>query len=177
MGRIGRLLQTEIEKFILQTVETHYQVNHLCDQYAPSGDDSPPLAEDRILLVHTDGTGHYAAAGVLTCSQGAKPGERWMYSRSDNGQLQAVVKLLNDGKIQLESPNTIQVQGKTVELNGNSKKLVTWAELNTALQQLVTALISHTHNCTAPGSPSGPPLDALSIDISSAMTTTVATGG
>jgi hypothetical protein len=69
------------------------------------------------------------------------------------------------------------INANALEINGNTKELVTHAELNTALQGLVTALMSHTHNCTAPGTPSGPPLAALSLDISASKTTTIKTGG
>ncbi len=69
------------------------------------------------------------------------------------------------------------VNTNALEINGNTKELVTWPELNTALQGLITALMTHTHNCTAPGTPSGPPLAALSLDISAAKTTTIKTGG
>lgn len=37
MGRIGRLIQTAIEKFIVQTVETYAGVNLSADTYAPPG--------------------------------------------------------------------------------------------------------------------------------------------
>lgn len=66
---------------------------------------------------------------------------------------------------------------KKVELNGNSKQFVTWAELNQALSTFTTALASHTHNVTAVGSPTGPGIGVPSIDISAAKTTTVVTGG
>jgi len=66
----------------------------------------------------------------------------------------------------------------SIELNGNSKTFVTYAELNTALQLFVTALNLHVHSgvTTGPGS-SGPPAASMSIDISNAETTTVKTGG
>ena len=40
MGRIGRLIKTEIEKFIVQTVESYLGKNQLCKQYGASGDES-----------------------------------------------------------------------------------------------------------------------------------------
>lgn len=104
MGRIGRLIQTAIEKFIVQTVETYAGVNLTAETFAPSGDDSPPLAEDRIVLVQVDGTGNFVAVGVLNESQGAKPGEKILFSRDDQGEVKAALKLLNDGKVELVSP-------------------------------------------------------------------------
>ena len=104
MGRIGKLIKTEIEKFIIATVETRYKYNQTADFYAASGDDAPPLEDDRIALIDVDGTGNYAAIGVLMVSQGAKPGERILYSRNSDGDVQAVLKLLEDGTIEGISP-------------------------------------------------------------------------
>ena len=64
-----------------------------------------------------------------------------------------------------------------IELNGNSKQLVTWAELNTALNNLIVLLNTHTHTCAAPSSPSSPPVTPMTINIGAAKTTTVVTGG
>ena len=112
MGRIGRMIQTAIEKFIVQTVETYSGVNLTAETFAASGDDSPPLAEDRIILVQVDGTGNFVAVGVLSESQGAKPGEKILYSRNENGEVQAALRLLNDGKIEMASPADIQLDAK-----------------------------------------------------------------
>lgn len=104
MGRIARLISTKIEKFIIQTVESYFGANVTAETYAPSGDDSPPLENDRIVLVKVDGTGNFVAVGVLSVSQGAKPGERILYSRNEDGEVQAVLKLLGDGTIEGVSP-------------------------------------------------------------------------
>lgn len=120
MGRIARLIKTEIEKFIVQTVEIYFGANVTAETFAPSGDDSPPLPDDRILLVKADGTGNFVAAGVLSVSQGAKPGEKILYSRDKDGNVKAALKLLNDGKIEMHTPSDfsftadgdIKVKGK-----------------------------------------------------------------
>lgn len=120
MGRIGRLIKTEIDKYIMQTVESFVRLNQLCYQYGPSGEDAPPLPEDRIVLIKEDGTGKYCAAGVLTISQGAKPGEKIMYSRSKDGDVQAVIKMLNSGAIDIQSPDTFSVESqKEMTLKGS----------------------------------------------------------
>lgn len=113
MGRIGRLLKTEIDRYIVQTVESFMKLNHLAYQYGPSGEDAPPLKDDRIVLIKEDGTGKYVAAGVLSVSQGAKPGEKIMYSRDADGGVQAVIKLLNDG--------AISIDGSSVKIAGGGK--------------------------------------------------------
>ena len=89
----------------------------------------------------------------------------------------------DEAKVQIVVQNgdlDVKTNGK-VKLNGDSKQFVTWAELNQALSTFTTALKTHTHVCAAPSSPSGPPVvvppATLDIDISSAKTTSVVTGG
>lgn len=85
----------------------------------------------------------------------------------------------NDAKVIVEVKDgdlSVKTQ-KKIKLNGDSKQFVTWAELNQALTTFTTALVSHTHDITSPGYPSGPAVGVPSIDISAAKTTTVVTGG
>lgn len=96
MGRIARVLQTED---LLQTVEIYSGANVTAKTYGAGGEDAPPLENDRVLLVPIEGTGNYAVAGVLGKSQGAKPGERILYSRDKDGNVRAVVHLMNDGSV------------------------------------------------------------------------------
>jgi hypothetical protein len=67
-------------------------------------------------------------------------------------------------------------QGK-IELNGNSKQLVTHAELAQALATFMSALNSHIHSNGNDGAPTGAPITPMSLDISSSKTTTILTGG
>ena len=99
---------------------------------------------------------------------------------------EAKVKIeVEDGALKLTTTKNTEVEADTlkvttkkkVELNGNSKQFVTWAELNQALTTFTTALVSHTHNITSPGQPSGPAVGVPTIDISAAKTTTIVTGG
>lgn len=91
----------------------------------------------------------------------------------------------NDAKVVIDVKDgnmDVKTKGK-IKLNGESKQFVTWAELNTALTQyaslMSTALLGA--NVDVLGTPvlltwkSGNPPSA--IDISSAKTTTVVTGG
>jgi phage baseplate assembly protein V len=86
---------------------------------------------------------------------------------------------LNEGEVKLYSKfgNKILLDkdGK-IMMNGTGKKFVTHSELNTALQNFMTALNLHTHPTAAVGPPS-PPTVGMSLDISSAATTTLETGG
>ena len=87
MGRIGKHLKAEIDKYIEQVIETRLNYKQTALTFAPSGDDSPPIKDDRIILVSIDGNGKFAAVGVLTASQGAKPGEKILYSSVDKARM------------------------------------------------------------------------------------------
>jgi phage gp45-like len=87
-------------------------------------------------------------------------GETAIYSTdAAGGTVKALVKLRTDG---------------TIEINGDTKRLVTWQELQTALSTLATTIGAHVH--ASNGTPS-PTLAGLSCDIAAAKTTTVKTGG
>jgi len=68
----------------------------------------------------------------------------------------------------------------TLEVKGNTRSLVTHAELNTALQGVITWLNSHTHLVTTAPGTTGPastaPTGPTSLDISSAKTDNIKTG-
>ena len=87
-------------------------------------------------------------------------------------------KLEGSGKLTIDTGDTIKIDTKDkIELNGNSKQFVTWAELNTELQKLMTALNSHVHYVIEEGANTNSPTKLMTLDISSAKTTTVVTGG
>jgi phage baseplate assembly protein gpV len=79
--------------------------------------------------------------------------------------------------------DSLKVEGfGSVEINGGSKRFVTHAELDAALQALMSLLNSHTHVVASIGAPTGPasasvPPVTFSVDISAAKTQTVKTGG
>jgi hypothetical protein len=115
MGRVGVLEKTETDddtKTNELTVETRSEYNQLADLFSSSGDDSPPLKDDRIILVKVDGTGKYAAVGVLSISQGAKPGERIIYARDADANIVSRISMLNDGSVALESDEKIAIKTK-----------------------------------------------------------------
>lgn len=101
---------------------------------------------------------------------------------SDKAKVKAEIK---KGKLNVSAEDDIELTCKNhkvgakqkIELNGNSKQFVTWAELNAALSQFVALVNAHVHTCTAPGSPTSPAVTPMTIDISAAKTTTVVTGG
>lgn len=163
MGRIGKLIKTEIEKFIIATVETRYKYNQTADFYAASGEDAPPLEDDRVALLSIDGTGNFAAIGVLMVSQGAEPGERILYSRNSDGEVQAVLKLLGDGTIEGIAPGDIKVQTDgdlKLEVKGNQEEKIDGDRKfdvvgKLELKATQTKLTGGQLECTGTATPSG----------------------
>lgn len=83
------------------------------------------------------------------------------------------------------SLNVIINSDQNIELNGNNKAFVTYAELNQALQQLWSVIKTHTHTVATAGtaaaqsgtaSPSTE-LASQTLDISASETKTIKTGG
>ena len=76
-------------------------------------------------------------------------------------------------KIQIDATGNVKIDGTSIQLNGSSKEFVTHAELDTALQSMVTAInAALATKKDEPGSPG-----TVTLDISAAKTTTVKTGG
>ncbi|MBO7583085.1 MAG: hypothetical protein J6T20_04785 [Treponema sp.] len=155
MGRIGKHLKSEISKYIEQTIETRLNFKQTALTFAPSGDDSPPLRSDRVVLVSIDGNGKFAAVGVLTTSQGAKPGEKIIYSRSKSGDIKAILSLLNDGKVKLEAPEEILLKtekGMKIE-SGDNIEIDSPKEVSVKAQK--TTLTGGQLKCRGTATPSG----------------------
>lgn len=83
------------------------------------------------------------------------------------------------------SANVIINSDQNIELNGNDKSFVTYAELNQALQTVWTAIQNHTHQVSTTGTetaqtgtaaPSAS-LTGQTLDISASETRTIKTGG
>ena len=80
----------------------------------------------------------------------------------------ATLDIDKDGNVKIDSPS--------ISLNGDSKYFVTHAELDSAIQTFITALNTHVHPTAATG-PASPPLVGMSLNIASAKTITIKTGG
>ena len=80
---------------------------------------------------------------------------------------------------------TVVVKDGKIELNGNSKQFVTWAELNSALQDLWSSIKTHTHPVSTTGTAAAQSgtaaqsldLETVTLDISDSKTKTIVTGG
>lgn len=87
-------------------------------------------------------------------------------------------EIKTDGDTKIDAKNVDVKASAKIKLNGESKQFVTWMELNTALQLLVTQINSHVHQVPEPvAAPCKPISSPMTIDISAAKTTTVVTGG
>jgi hypothetical protein len=135
-----------------------------------AGEDYNPPDGALALCVQSGGR-WFAIATFDGVEPTAAKGERLLYSVDANLAVKASIHLKADGSIAVTTAS-----GKALEINGNSKTFVTHAELNTALQSFITALNLHVHPTAALGPPS-PPTSPMSLNISSAATTTVKTGG
>lgn len=123
MGRIGNLISSLIEDFIVQTVETRFGFNQECVSASPAGIEAIPIKDDKILLAQTDGTGKWVAHSVITEPKGAKAGDLWLYSRDENGELKASIKINADGTIEIGASENVTLNFEKdceVTINGNA---------------------------------------------------------
>jgi hypothetical protein len=101
----------------------------VAEQFAPSGDDSPPLVYDYMVIVPTTGSGRGAVVGYIdTENEGeAAAGERRMYSRDSGGNIKSVLWLKADGSVtvsndtgsfELQAGGDIVLNGVTINTSG-----------------------------------------------------------
>jgi hypothetical protein len=149
VGRIGRWLSSKIDTYIEGVIETRINEALKCLLYGSAGDDSPPLPEDRVLIIEKTGSGSYAVCGTLSVSQGANPGEKILYSRDSNGTVKSTIKLLSTG---------------IIELNGNADFAVAFNDLKAGFDQLKLDYNTHVHVETGASTLVPTVLSAASID-------------
>jgi hypothetical protein len=102
----------EIKKYIQIIFEARKDDNRAGLLYNSTGEDSVPLDDERIILVKVDGAGKYAVVGVLTPSQGAKPGEKIFFARSPDAAIVSKISMLNDGSVNMEADGDIKAATK-----------------------------------------------------------------
>lgn len=149
------------------------------EMYSPPGSQSMPTPADTILFLQLPNGGNQIGFVSHNYNLDAEllPGEKVIFSTDSEGlEIKCKIEFKQDGKINIIGTSDITVNGTSIKLNGDSKPFVTHAELDTALQGLVSDFNAHTHP-TAPSGPISPPETPLSLDISAAATTTVKTGG
>ena len=157
---------------IIQTLSAGEQ-ERTAELYHNPGISSAPTVNDRVVTVPI-GTASRVIVATHNYRIEVEPlsGETIIYSTdSAGGTVKSQIKLDNDGNI---------------DLNGDTKKFVTYAELNTALQSFITALNVEfaTINAGAAAAITASGLwltplttGANSLDISAAETTTIRTDG
>lgn len=101
----------------------------------------------------------------------------WTDSLEADGSRTFVQKVQDSetASITIDTEGNMNINGKTINLNGDDQSLVTYDALNTAMQKLWTALT--TTPIAGNGSTQPAWTGITSIDISGAETTTVKTGG
>jgi hypothetical protein len=174
---IGRKIGEEIKKFIRLIFEARKDDTRNALLYNSAGEDSVPLNDERIILVKVDGTGKYAAAGVLTSSQGAKPGEKIFFARDPDAAIVSKISMLNDGSVITEADGDVtqktkkifnvsaaedialnaekkaMIKGTDVEINGSTKITGGKLECNGIASPTGTGCWCAKPFCTWDGSP------------------------
>jgi hypothetical protein len=115
MGSIGKIISTKIEDFIIYTVQKRLGFPLELTAFSPSGDDSPALPDDKHFMVESDESGRYVSIGNLMISQGAKAGEKILYSRDSEGAIKS--------KLYLKADGTFSFNDGTIEAARNGDKV------------------------------------------------------
>ncbi len=63
-----------------------------------------------------------------------------------------------------------------IDINGNTKKFVTYTELNNAIALFLIAIMAHVHTSAAPGAPTSTPTAPITFDISASESQKARTG-
>jgi uncharacterized protein YjbJ (UPF0337 family) len=124
-GRIGKVVNHEIKKAVQIISETRKDYNQKAVQYNPSGEDSPPVIEDQLVMLKIDGTGKYVVVGVFNETQGAKPGEKILFARDQKGKIVLKIRMLNNGDYYFDndSETTGDATGNyNMKIKGNFNK-------------------------------------------------------
>jgi len=125
VGIIARLIKHAFDKHITLTGETRKDFNFNTLLYTPAGDDSIPLKDERLILAKVDGTGKYVTVGVLTPSQGAKPGEKILFARDADGKVVSKLSFLKDGTVKLEAEkDLIELIKGDIDISGDKKMTI-----------------------------------------------------
>lgn len=184
MGRIGRVVKSLFQRRatapaqnVVVQLEAAAGENRTAEMYSAPGISSAPSKDDRVVVVPIGRGSHRIAIGShnYRIEVSVAEGEITVYSTTAAGDTVAA-------RIDLDNAGNI-------DLNGDSKRLVTYGELNTALQSFKTsvdtaiagAITGHSHagvttgpGTSATGVGAAPP---TSLDISASETSTIRTGG
>lgn len=160
-GKIGQLPENRY-KGIIVTAEAEEGNTTNSEIWTSPGIMGVPPDESMGLRVSVGGGSADIITAVKTKLEppALAKGEAMFHSTDSTGEtLKANIKAKSDG---------------VLEMNGNSKRLVTWQELQDALNTFSDLIKSHVH--ASFGTPSAT-LTTMTIDITAAKTTTLKTGG
>jgi len=183
MLMIGRASIKSADNGTAQVGVLEGEVRDKVDRMQEWGFSSVPEDDSDAVIVFVGGnrdSGVVIASGNRKQRPDLKKGETAIWTKD------VLIKIDKDKKIKITGAAEVEFkEGKfkitdasSIELNGDSKRLVTWGELNTALSSFLTSL----GLTLASGANSGGPVAFAvplpsSIDISAAKTTTLKTGG
>lgn len=163
MGLIGEVQAVERSDGKLDiTADPGGGANVSAEHFAPSGDDSPPLAGDSVALEDSAGSGLKQATGYYDPNNESKAadGEKRIYARDATGAATAEIWLKGDGSIEITAIKAgakVTIHGVEIDQSGNlsAPGLVTGGAAVPAAQ---VGLTTHTHPVTAAPGTTGPPI-------------------
>lgn len=179
MARISKVLsfshtEENGDKVSEVTVDPGGGANTSEIQYSPAGDDSQPLPDDFAVSTPVSGTGVYATIGYIDRKndQKAEAGDKRIYARDSGGVSKVELWLKGDGSAILSNDNgTVELKedgsailsndNGSLELKENGEVEANGATIDTTGDVTTpegVSLRTHTHNVTAVGSPTGPPI-------------------
>jgi hypothetical protein len=126
-GRIGEVVNHEIDGAVELTVETRKGYNQNGVLFGSSGEDSPPVKGDKIVMLKIDGTGKYAVIGVFNETRGAKPGEKIFFARDEGGEIKSALSMLGDGSVKWELEDLFSLSAKKTAAVESKKKITAQA--------------------------------------------------
>ena len=152
MGLIGKVIQSLI-KNALREIQTEIYPSYIKSsrQVLPPGIDAVPIEGDQgIIIVLDESMGKTVAIGVYPDPQ-AESGEVRIFSRDDDGVLQAY---------------SLHKKNGVLELNGNADFAVAFNDLKSGIDAFIsdfntfitTIYNLHTHISAGPGNPTATPL-------------------
>jgi len=159
-GRIGTVIKHEIEKAVEIIAETRKGYNQKGVLYNSSGEDSPPVENDKIVILKVDGNGKGIIVGVFNESQGAKPGEKIYFARNEKGEIKSKLSMLGKGEVlwelegdfELLTKKGIKIEAeKDVSSNIKGKYFIGNNAIN--IQKLLLDLVDEIKNIQTFGPP------------------------
>jgi hypothetical protein len=137
-GRIGKVISHEIEKAVKIIAETRKGYNQKGVLYNSSGEDSPPVKNDKIVILKVDGSGKGLIIGVFNETQGAKPGEKIYFARNESGEIKSKLSMLGKGEVlwelddffELLTKKTINIEAKeSIDIETDKKATLKGADV------------------------------------------------